>query len=80
MTNPRQMRRQARKLHRHGIQPIVLIGDAGGPPSGVLVFLRIVWRYRSELAPRPSPLLSSSSAGGCIPPTSTAGRSSSALP
>ena len=26
MTNPRQMRRQARKLHRSGIQPIVIIG------------------------------------------------------
>jgi hypothetical protein len=51
MTNPRQMRRQARKLHRHGIQPIVLIGDGGGPPAGELVFLRVVWRYRSELAP-----------------------------
>ncbi len=59
MTNPRQMRCQARKLHRHGIQPIVLIGDAGGPPAGDLVFLRIMWRYRSELAPAAVAVLSS---------------------
>ncbi len=52
MTNPRQMRRQARKLHRHGIQPIVIIGgDADSPQSGDLALLRILWRYRSELAP-----------------------------
>ena len=51
MTNPRQMRRQARRLHRHGIQPIVLIGDGDGRPAGELVFLRLLWRYRSELAP-----------------------------
>ena len=52
MTNPRQMRRQARKLNRHGIQPIVIIGgDADGPQPGDLALLRILWRYRSELAP-----------------------------
>ena len=52
MTNPRQMRRQARKLYRHGIQPIVIIGgNADGPQLGDLALLRILWRYRSELAP-----------------------------
>ena len=52
MTTPRQMRRQARKLHRHGIQPIVIIGgNADGPQPGDLALLRILWRYRSELAP-----------------------------
>ena len=52
MTSPRQMCRQARKLHRHGIQPIVLIGgNADGPHPGDLALLRILWRYRSELAP-----------------------------
>ncbi len=46
------MRRQARKLHRHGIQPIVLIGGNGdGPQFDDLALLRIIWRYRSELAP-----------------------------
>ena len=51
MTTPRHLRRQARRLHRSGIQPIVLIGDSGKSPASELVFLRIVWRYRSELAP-----------------------------
>jgi len=52
MTSSRQLRRQARKLHRSGIQPIVLIGGNGdGPQFDDLALLRIIWRYRSELAP-----------------------------
>ena len=51
MTTPRHMRRQARKLHRSGIQPIVVIGDSQGPEITGLVLFRLTWRYRSELAP-----------------------------
>ena len=52
MTSPRQLRRQARKFHRSGIQPIVVIGGNGdGPQFDDLALLRIIWRYRSELAP-----------------------------
>ena len=51
MTTPRHMRRQARKLHRSGIQPIVVIGDSQGPEITGLVLFRLIWRYRSELAP-----------------------------
>ena len=69
MTNPRQMRRQARKLRRHGIQPIVFLGGPNdGPPAGDLVLLRLLWRYRSELAPVGVAAAPSSSAGGCIRP------------
>jgi S-DNA-T family DNA segregation ATPase FtsK/SpoIIIE len=52
MSNPRQIRHQARKLRRHGIQPMVFLGgpNDGAPPGGVIL-LRLLWRYRSELAP-----------------------------
>lgn len=51
MTSPRQLRRQARKMHRSGIQPMMFIGGDEWPePTGVAL-LRIMWRYRSELAP-----------------------------
>ena len=55
MTSPRQLRRQARKLHRSGIQPMVIIGGNGRRPAvDDLALLRIIWRYRSELAPSSS--------------------------
>ena len=52
MSSPRQIRHQARKLRRHGIQPMVFLGgpNDGAPPGGVIL-LRLLWRYRSELAP-----------------------------
>ena len=52
MTGYRRMRRQARRVHRSGVQPMMLIssGDQFPEPAG-LVILRLAWRYRSELAP-----------------------------
>src|ERR1700753_1473275 len=52
MSSPRQIPHQGRKLRRHGIQPMVFLGgpNDGAPPGGVIL-LRLLWRYRSELAP-----------------------------
>jgi len=52
MTRPRQIRRQARKLSRYGVQPMmVLSGSDEFPETAVIVIFRWAWRYRSELAP-----------------------------
>src|SRR5450755_3560960 len=52
MTSPRHLRRQARKMHRSGIQPMMLVGSSDQWPEATgAVVLRIAWRYRSELAP-----------------------------
>jgi hypothetical protein len=52
MTKPRQMRRHARRMRRYGLQPMVVINDAGQLPDLVIVLIgRWLWRYRSELAP-----------------------------
>ena len=52
MTSYRRMRRQAHRVHRSGMQPMMLIssGDQFPEPAGVVI-LRLAWRYRSELAP-----------------------------
>jgi hypothetical protein len=52
MTSPRQMRRQARRIRRAGMQPMMIIntGDHLPETAGVLL-LRWAWRYRSETAP-----------------------------
>ncbi len=52
MNNPRRMRRQARRIRRGGMQPMMLLtgNDQFLEPALVLVF-HWVWRYRSELAP-----------------------------
>ena len=52
MTGYRRMRRQASRIHRSGVQPMMLIssGDQFPEPAGVVI-LRLAWRYRSELAP-----------------------------
>jgi S-DNA-T family DNA segregation ATPase FtsK/SpoIIIE len=52
MTSYRRMRRQAGRVRRSGMQPMMLIssGDQFPEPAGVLI-LRVAWRYRSELAP-----------------------------
>ncbi len=48
----RQMRRQARKMSRHGVQPMVLITSEDQLPDMIGVLIgRWLWRYRSELAP-----------------------------
>ncbi len=52
MTNPRRMRRHARRMHRYGLQPMVVINSGDPLPDLVMVIAaRWLWRYRSELAP-----------------------------
>ncbi|GAA2415661.1 plasmid transfer protein TraB [Actinomadura vinacea] len=46
------MRRHARKMRRNGLQPMVVInGDEQLPELAGIVLGRMLWRYRSELAP-----------------------------
>jgi hypothetical protein len=48
----RQMRRQARKMSRQGVQPMMLITSDDQLPDMIGVLIgRWLWRYRSELAP-----------------------------
>ena len=52
MTNPRRMRRHARRMRRYGLQPMVVMSPGDPLPDLVIVLLaRWLWRYRSELAP-----------------------------
>jgi FtsK/SpoIIIE family len=52
MTSPHRMRRQARRIRRGGMQPMMLLtGNDQLPETVMVVILRWVWRYRSELAP-----------------------------
>ncbi|MBO2449043.1 cell division protein FtsK [Actinomadura barringtoniae] len=49
---PRQMRRNARRMRRYGMQPMVVINSGDSLPDVFAVlFGRWLWRYRSELAP-----------------------------
>jgi len=52
MTSYRGMRRQARRIRRTGLHPLMVI-NAGDqfPETAWLAMLRWAWRYRSELAP-----------------------------
>jgi hypothetical protein len=50
MSTYRQLRRQARRARRAGLQPVVLIESPLPAPAWVLL-ARWAWRYRSELAP-----------------------------
>ena len=45
-----QIRRQARRARRAGLQPVVLI-DGGLHASAWVLLARLAWRYRSEAAP-----------------------------
>jgi S-DNA-T family DNA segregation ATPase FtsK/SpoIIIE len=46
------MRRQARRIRRGGMQPMMLLtGNDQLPESAVVLAFRWAWRYRSELAP-----------------------------
>jgi S-DNA-T family DNA segregation ATPase FtsK/SpoIIIE len=46
------MRRHARKMRRHGLQPMVVINSDDRLPDLAAVLIgRMLWRYRSELAP-----------------------------
>jgi hypothetical protein len=52
MTRPRQMRRQARRARRYGLQPMLMMSTGDQFPETVpALIVRWVWRYRSELAP-----------------------------
>ena len=52
MNSPHRMRRQARRIRRGGMQPLMVInGGDQLPESVVVVLLRYAWRYRSELTP-----------------------------
>ncbi len=47
-----QMRRHARRMRRHGLQPMVVINSGDQLPDlFVVLCFRALWRYRSELAP-----------------------------
>jgi len=46
------MRRQARRLRRSGMQPMIVMNTVDGLPElAIVVITRWAWRYRSELAP-----------------------------
>ncbi|WP_433326544.1 FtsK/SpoIIIE domain-containing protein [Spirillospora sp. CA-294931] len=52
MTRSHQMRRHARKMRRNGLQPMIVInGDEQLPDLAAVLIGRVLWRYRSELAP-----------------------------
>jgi S-DNA-T family DNA segregation ATPase FtsK/SpoIIIE len=52
MTSYRSMRRQARRIRRTGLQPMMVVNTGDQfPETAWLVILRWGWRYRSELAP-----------------------------
>ena len=52
MTNPRHLRRHARRIRRSGLQPMMLITSNDQIPDvAIEVLARWVGRYRSELAP-----------------------------
>ena len=47
-----QLRRQARRLRRDGFQPMMVFSQGDQLPETVAVAIgRMLWRYRSELAP-----------------------------
>jgi hypothetical protein len=50
MSTYRQIRRQARRARRAGLQPIVVI-DRALPVSSGMLLARFAWRYRSEIGP-----------------------------
>jgi S-DNA-T family DNA segregation ATPase FtsK/SpoIIIE len=46
------MRRQARRMRRYGLQPMIVINSGDPVPDLVILTMcRLLWRYRSELAP-----------------------------
>jgi len=52
MNSPRRMRRQARRIRRGGMQPMMLLtGNDQLPEPAIVLVFRWVWRYRSEFAP-----------------------------
>jgi hypothetical protein len=52
VNSPHRMRRQARRIRRGGMQPMMLLtGHDQFPEPAIVLVFRWVWRYRSELAP-----------------------------
>jgi len=52
VNRPGQMRRYARRMHRYGLQPMIVMGtDDRLPETAAIVIFHWAWRYRSELAP-----------------------------
>jgi hypothetical protein len=52
VTSHRSMRRQTRRIRRAGLQPMIIFNtDDQVPESAMVVLLRWVWHYRSELMP-----------------------------
>jgi S-DNA-T family DNA segregation ATPase FtsK/SpoIIIE len=52
MSGYRQMRRRARQARRAGMQPMMVVNSGDPfPELAIAVIGRLVWRYRSELAP-----------------------------
>ncbi|WP_246082964.1 cell division protein FtsK [Nonomuraea diastatica] len=45
------MRRNARRMRRYGVQPVANVNDLGVAPLVIVGIARLIWRYRSELAP-----------------------------
>jgi S-DNA-T family DNA segregation ATPase FtsK/SpoIIIE len=45
------MRRNARRMRRYGIQPVATVNDLEVAPLVIVSIARLIWRYRSELAP-----------------------------
>jgi hypothetical protein len=51
-TSRHQMRRNARRMRRYGVEPVAMItDDLEFAPLIIAGIARAVWRYRSELAP-----------------------------
>jgi hypothetical protein len=52
MTGGYQLRRQASRMRRYGLQPMIVMSPGDRLPElAVVVITRWMWRYRSELAP-----------------------------
>jgi hypothetical protein len=52
MTRAYQIRHQARRMRRYGMQPMVVMNTEDGfPDLAIVIIARWAWRYRSELAP-----------------------------
>ncbi|GGS94698.1 hypothetical protein GCM10010156_61170 [Planobispora rosea] len=46
-----RLRRDARRMRRAGIEPMIIMDDIEFDSIAIVIFFRLIWRYRSELAP-----------------------------
>src|SRR5216684_3884097 len=52
MTWGHHMRRDARRLRRYGVEPMMFMSPGDRlPETAAVIIARLAWRYRSELAP-----------------------------